>query len=92
MRALTDHEAKVCFKLYRRGCFGAGHKLIDTVASGFPSQESGDVKAAITQLIVDNILIEHPTAHGKAVHINPDRKNDIYADLSKRKEYAWLKR
>ena len=92
MRALDQHEAKVCFKLYRQGCFGKGHKLIDTVTSGFPSHELGAVKDAIDQLISDNILVEHPTKHGKAVHINIDRKNEVFDALREHDDYKWLSR
>jgi hypothetical protein len=92
VRDLDRHEAKVCFKLYRQGCFGKGRKLVDTVTSGFPSHELGAVKHAIEHLIADNILVEHPTRHGRAVHIHPDLKSDVYQGLRKRPEYRWMPR
>jgi len=45
VRELDPYEAKVCFKLFRQGCFGKGHKLTATVTSGFPSHELDGVKA-----------------------------------------------
>lgn len=89
MRRLDKHEAKVCFKLYRQGCFGKGHKRIDTVTSGFPSHELDKVKAAIARLIKDAILVEHPTKHGAAIHINAKLAGELY-DALKAMPYAWL--
>lgn len=92
MRALDDHEAKVCFKLYRAGCFGKGHKLVDTVTSGFPSHELAKVAAAVDRLVRDGILVAHPTKHGRAVNIHPRLSNDVYEALRSMPAYAWLPR
>lgn len=90
MLDLDRHAAKVCFKLYRQGCFGSGHKLVDTVTSGFPSHELGKVKDAIERLVADNVLVRHPTKHGPAVHINLDRKDEVYEALGRM--FPWLPR
>lgn len=90
VRKLDKHEAKVCFKLYRQACFGKGHKLIDTVTSGFPSHELNKVSAAIEQLVRDGILVAHPTKHGKAVAINVNLRLQVYDALRGMPDYAWL--
>ena len=90
MRKLTAHEAKVCFKLYRQGCFGKGHKLIDTVTSGFPTHELDQVKDAIQQLIREGILVKHPTKHGEAVHINPKLSQEMWQVLKAMPDYSWM--
>ncbi|MFO1535130.1 MAG: hypothetical protein ABR586_05650 [Thermoplasmatota archaeon] len=90
MRKLDKHEAKVCFKLYRQGCFGKGHKLVDTVTSGFPSHELDLVASAINRLIKDGILVAHPTKHGQAVAINVHLRLELYAVLRTMLDYAWL--
>lgn len=60
--------------------------------SGFPSHELGAVGEAVHRLIADNILVEHPTKHGAAVHINLDCKVDVYEALRKMPDYQWLPR
>ncbi len=90
MRKLDKYEAKVCFKLYRAGCFGKGHKLIDTVTSGFPSHELDQVREAILKLVRDGILVEHPTKNGKAVNIDSSLSADLYNALKAMPEYQWL--
>ncbi len=90
MRKLDKYEAKVCFKLYRQGCFGAGHKLIDTVTSGFPSHELDKVKDAVHTLIKDGILVRHPTKHGEAVHIDTKKRLELYEILRAMPHYRWL--
>lgn len=90
VRRLDAYEAKVCFKLYRQRCFGRGHKRIDTVTSGFPSHELDQVKEAIARLVKDGILIEHPTKHGKAVHIDAAKRLDVWKALRKLPDYGWL--
>ncbi len=90
MRRLDKYEAKVCFKLYRQGCFGAGHKLIDTVTSGFPSHELDKVKDAIRALIKDGILVRHPTKHGEAVNIDSKKRLELYETLRAIPDYKWL--
>lgn len=90
MRRLDKYEAKVCFKLYRQGCFGAGHKLIDTVTTGFPSHELDKVKDAIQALIKDGILVRHPTKHGEAVHIDAKKRLELYEALRAMPDYKWL--
>lgn len=88
VRKLDKFEAKVCFKLYRQGCFGKGHKLIDTMTSGFPSHELDRVKDAIAKLVKHGILVEHPTKHGSAVHINSKLSGEMYDAL--RVHFPWL--
>jgi len=90
MRKLDRFEAKVCFKLYRSQCFGKGHKLVDTVTSGFPSHELDKVAAAIEQLIRDNILVAHPTKHGRAVAINVNLRLELYDAIRAMPDYRWL--
>lgn len=92
MRALDRFEAKVCFKLYRAGCFGKGHKLIATMASGFSSHELDQVKAAILRLVRDGILMQHPTKHGPAVHIAAGLAAELYDALRAMDDYGWLPR
>jgi hypothetical protein len=90
VRKLDRYEAKVCFKLYRQGCFGAGHRLIDTVTSGFPSHELDRVSDAIQRLIKDGILKQHPTKNGYAVNIHSTLKQEMYDTLRAMPEYKWL--
>jgi hypothetical protein len=90
VRELDPYEAKVCFKLFRQGCFGKGHKLTATVTSGFPSHELDGVKAAIERLLRDGILVAHPTKHGKAVHLNGRLRHEIRDALKARPEFRWL--
>lgn len=70
--------------------FGKGHKLIDTVTSGFPSHELDQVKEAIDRLIKDGILLDHPTKHGKAVHIDANLRIEVWEALRKLPAYGWL--
>ncbi|PSG97424.1 hypothetical protein BRD56_05760 [Thermoplasmatales archaeon SW_10_69_26] len=90
MRELTRAEAKVCFKLYREGCFGSHWLLKDTAASGFPSHELDAAKAAIDELVRDGILREKPTQHGEGVFINPKIKNELYERIREHDGFEWL--
>jgi len=55
--------------------------LIDNLVRGFPSHLKGNLKKAISGLIRKGLLVEKPTRHGAAVHINFKRLNEIIAVL-----------
>ncbi len=90
MRELSHNEAKVCYKLYRNGCFGGHWLQIDTAASGFPSHELDTAKEAIDELIRDGILIEKPAKHGNGVFINPKLRQEVYERVRAHEDFAWL--
>lgn len=83
-------EAKVCFKLYRNRCFGAGHMLVDNVVSGFPSHELDEAREAVERLIRDGILRPHPTKHGRAVNIQASLRLHVRERIREHPKFAWL--
>jgi hypothetical protein len=90
VRALDQYEAKICFKLYRQGCFGSHWLLKDTAASGFPSHELDEVKEAIDDLVRDGILNLKATQYGEGVYINPQLKGEVYQRVTEHPDFQWL--
>lgn len=90
MRTLNPHEAKICYNLYREGCFGSHWLLKDTVVSGFPSHELGEVKQAVDQLVRDGILGLKQSQHGEGVFINKELRYDVWERIREHDDFAWL--
>lgn len=90
MRGLTLQEAKLCWKLYRQRCFGAGHMLEDNVLRGFPTHEVGAAKSALAKLIRDGILVPKSTTHGRAVYIDAALRLEVHARIREHPDFAWL--
>lgn len=90
VRPLTTPEAKVCASLYRQKCFGAGHRLVDTVVSGFPPRLRGDAKDAIEELLRDGILQRKSSKNGLAIFIPAKLAQAVRERVIEHPEWAWL--
>ena len=88
MEVLSEAQVRICYKLWRRGCFGHGHLLIDNLIGGFPTHLQSEAKEALDQLIRKKIVRSKPTSHGYAVYINLEYRNEIENEL--RKKYPFL--
>ena len=88
MLVLSETQLRICFKLWRGGCFGHGHLLIDNLIGGFPAHLQSEAKGALDQLIRKKIVRSKPTSHGYAVYINLEYRKDIENEL--RKKYSFL--
>jgi hypothetical protein len=90
VRQPSPLEARLCFKLYRAGCFGKGHKLVSTVLQGVPTHARGEAGDALERLARDGVLVKHPTKHGVSVYIGAKYRLDVWERLREHKEFAWL--
>jgi len=70
-------EAKILYKLMRMGKWEHAHTSIDNLVKGFPRHKRGDVRKLIPKLIKRGFLHVKPTAYGKEVSLNIERKKEI---------------
>lgn len=92
MRDLSFVEAQVCFTLYRQGCFGNGHRLVDTIVNGFPSRVKGEAKDAIASLLRDGILQRKASKHGPAIFIPAKLAGAVRDRIIQHDALKWLPR
>ena len=88
MVVLSENQIQLCYKLWRRCCFGNGHMLIDNLINGFPTNLQSIARESLNDLIRKNIVRRKPTRHGYAVYLNLDHRNDIEKVL--RKKYGFI--
>jgi len=67
-------EAKILYKLMRMGKWEHAHTSIDNLVKGFPKHKRGDIKKLIPKLIKKGFLHVKPTAYGREVSLNIERK------------------
>lgn len=70
-------EAKILYKLMRLGKWEHAHTSIDNLIKGFPKHERGDVRKLIPKLIKRGFLHVKPTAYGREVSLNIEKKKQI---------------
>ena len=70
-------EAKILYKLMRLGKWEHAHTSIDNLIKGFPKHKRGDVRKLISKLIKRGFLHVKPTAYGRQVSLNIERKKEI---------------
>lgn len=83
---MTDNsqdEAKILYKLMRLGKWQHAHTSVDNLVKGFPKHKRGDVKKLIPKLIKRGFLHVKPTAYGKKVSLNVDKKKEIEEIIGK---------
>jgi len=73
----TEDEAKILYKLMRLGKWEHAHTSIDNLIKGFPKHKRGDVRKLIPKLIKRGVLHVKPTAYGREVSLNIERKKEI---------------
>ncbi|MFH1638404.1 MAG: hypothetical protein ABIB71_08315 [Candidatus Woesearchaeota archaeon] len=76
-------KGKILHKLTRLGKFKHSHTSIDNLPKGFPKDLRGEVKALIEELIQEGIFFVKPTAYGKEVSINAEKKERIMYYIGK---------
>ena len=84
MVKFTKDELGILYKLWRNRCFGKGHKLIDNVIDGFPTNIQNQISDSIKNLIRKGFLVRKSTKHGQAVFINLNFKSQIEKELKKK--------
>lgn len=70
-------EAKILYKLMRLGKWEHAHTSIDNLIKGFPKHKRGDVRKLISKLIKRGFLHVKPTAYGREVSLNIEKKKQI---------------
>jgi hypothetical protein len=70
-------EAKILYKLMRMGKWEHAHTSIDNLIKGFPKHKRGDVRKLIPKLIKRGLIHVKPTAYGREVSLNIERKKEI---------------
>jgi len=70
-------EAKILYKLVRLGKWEHAHTSVDNLIKGFPKHKRGDVRKLIPKLIKRGFLHVKPTAYGREVSLNIERKKEI---------------
>ncbi len=73
----SQDEAKILHKLMRLGKWEHAHTSIDNLVKGFPKHKRGDVRKSISRLIKRGFLHVKPTAYGREVSLNIERKREI---------------
>jgi len=76
-------EAKILYKLMRMGKWEHAHTSIDNLIKGFPKHKRGDVKKLIPKLIKRAVLHVKPTAYGRQVSLNIEKKKEIDEIIAK---------
>jgi hypothetical protein len=77
MNNSSRDEAKILYKLMRMGKLEHAHTSIDNLIRGFPKHKRGNIKKLIPKLIKKGFLHVKPTAYGKEVSLNIERKKEI---------------
>jgi hypothetical protein len=77
MNNSSKDEAKILYKLMRMGKWEHAHTSIDNLIRGFPKHKRGDIRKLIPKLIKKELLHVKPTAYGKEVSLNIERKKEI---------------
>jgi len=70
-------EAKILYKLMRLGKWEHAHTSIDNLIKGFPKHKRGDIRKLIPKLIKKRFLHVKPTAYGREVSLNIEKKKQI---------------
>jgi len=70
-------EAKILYKLMRLGKWEHAHTSIDNLIKGFPKHKRGDARKIIPKLIKRGFLHVKPTAYGRQVSLNIERKKEM---------------
>jgi hypothetical protein len=70
-------EAKILYKLMRLGKWEHARTSIDNLTKGFPKHKRGEIKKLIPRLIRKGFLHVKPTAYGREVSLNVERKKEI---------------
>jgi len=73
----AEDEARILYKLMRLGKWEHAHTSVDNLVKGFPKHKRGDVKKLIPKLIKRGFLHVKPTAYGREVSLNVDKKKEI---------------
>jgi len=73
----SGDEAKILYKLMRLGKWEHAHTSVDNLIKGFPKHKRGDVRKLIPKLIKKGFLQVKPTAYGREVSLNIERKKEI---------------
>jgi hypothetical protein len=73
----SKDEAKILYKLMRMGKWEHAHTSVDNLIKGFPKHKRGDIRKLIPKLIKKEFLHVKPTAYGKEVSLNIERKKEI---------------
>jgi len=76
-------EAKILYKLVRLGKWEHAYTSIDNLIKGFPKHKRGDVRKLIPKLIKRGFLHVKPTAYGREVSLNIERKKEIEELIAK---------
>jgi len=79
----SQDEARILYKLVRLGKWEHAHTSVDNLVKGFPKHKRGDVKRLIPKLIKGGFLHVKPTAYGKEVSLNVDKKREIEEIIGK---------
>jgi len=69
--------AKILYRLMRLGKWEHAHTSIDNLIKGFPKHKRGEVRKLILKLIRQGFLHVKPTAYGREVSLNIQKKREI---------------
>jgi len=69
--------AKILYKLMRLRKWEHAHTSIDNLIKGFPKHKRGEIKKLISNLIKKGFLHVKPTAYGRQVSLNIEKKKEI---------------
>jgi len=78
--SLEEIKAEVCWRLKRRGCWGAKYMPVDALVDwlGRLIKDNGKkARYAIDELMGDGLLISHKKR--RTVSLNPHRSHDVEA-------------
>ena len=82
--SLEEIKAEVCWRLKRRGCWGAKYMPVDALVDWLGNLVKDDgkrVHAAIDELVMDGVLFSHKKR--RTVSLNPHRGRDVEALIEK---------
>lgn len=81
MRHLTEEEATLVRKLFRRRKFGGSHLLEANLLQGVPRERVDEFRSSLRTLKREGILLAKPTGHGPAVSIPPWLAREVLEEL-----------
>jgi hypothetical protein len=76
-------EAKILYKLMRLGKREHAHTSIENLTKVFPKHKRGDIRKMILKLIRGGFLHVKPTAYGRQVSLNIEKKKEIEEIVSR---------
>ena len=72
-----DIKTIILRKLRRRGYIGGRHTSIVNLPKGLPADLRGEAKAAVKELVQDDLILAKPTHDGLHVSLNPRKMDEI---------------